>query len=88
MNPIDQLRDEINYLRFATTIDPQDKDRVLSLVEAVEDAYSTDVLPDEWKSFKQTLDTVLYGMRDRHIIEDLIASFNSVETELDDVGSE
>lgn len=82
MHPLEQLRDEINYLRFATTIDPQDKDRVLALVDSVEDAYPDDALPEDWNVFKSNLDTVLNGIRDKQVTADLLASFKSVENDL------
>jgi len=82
MHPIEQLRDEVNYLRFATTIEPQDEERVLSLVEAVDEAYPSTAVPEEWDIFKSKLDTVLHGSRDSQVTTEMHAAYEVVEDEI------
>lgn len=82
MHPLDQLEDEISTLRVATTVDPQDEERIYSLVESVESAYPTEALPEEWNEFTSKLDSVLNGVRDSQTSEELYSLFKEARSSL------
>jgi len=82
MHPLDQLEDEVKSVCVATTIDPQDKKRIQSLINNVENAYPDDSLPDEWIEFKEKLNTLLYGVRDRQTVKELRELHKTVASEL------
>lgn len=82
MHPLDQLEDEIAALRVATTVDPQDEDRIYALVDDVESAYPTSELPDSWDTFTSQLEDVLNGVRDSETTRTLYEQFKTARNDL------
>lgn len=79
MHPLEQLQDELDYLSVARTVDPQDAERVFSLLSLVEEAYPEEALPEDWELFVDRLETACYGTRTPELLDTIKDQYSDMD---------